>query len=515
MELPALSITTPRPPHGGRTETAPLEPSVRNALRSPTMLRTEVLAGLVVALALIPEAISFSIIAGVDPRVGLFASFTMAVSIAFLGGRPAMISAATGAIALVIAPVMRDYGYDYLIATVMLGGLLQIALGLSGVARVMRFIPRSVMVGFVNALAILIFLAQVPYMVDVPFLVYPMIAIGIAVMVGLPMVTKAVPAPLVAIVALTGFTVLAALTVPNVGDEGDLPDSLPSLFVPNVPLNLDTLKVIAPYALAMALVGLLESLLTAKLVDDVTDTHSQKTREAWGQGVSNIITGFFGGMGGCAMIGQTMINVKASGARTRISTFLAGVFLLILVVGFGDVVAIIPMAALVAVMIMVAIATFDWHSIQPATLRRMPKSETTVMVSTVVVVVATHNLAIGVVVGVMVAMTLFARRVAHLTETHRELVEDRDGNATALYRVTGELFFASSNDLYTQFEYVDDPDTVVIDLTASHIWDASTVASLDAIATKYERKGKTVEIIGLNDESAERHGRLTGQLSGD
>ncbi len=477
------------------------------------MLRTEVLAGLVVALALIPEAISFSIIAGVDPRIGLFASFTMAVSIAFLGGRPAMISAATGAIALVIAPVMRDYGYDYLIATVMLGGILQVALGLGGVAKLMRFIPRSVMVGFVNALAILIFLAQVPYMIDVPWLVYPMIAFGIAVMVGLPRVTKAVPAPLVAIVALTGFTVLAALTVPNVGAEGELPDSLPSLFVPDVPLNLDTLKIIAPYALAMALVGLLESLLTAKLVDDVTDTHSEKTREAWGQGAANIITGFFGGMGGCAMIGQTMINVKASGARTRISTFLAGVFLLILVVGFGDVVAIIPMAALVAVMIIVAVGTFDWHSIQPATLRRMPKSETTVMVSTVVVVVATHNLAIGVVTGVLVAMTLFARRVAHLTETHRELVDDRHGNPTALYRVTGELFFASSNDLYTQFEYVDDPDTVVIDLTASHIWDASTVASLDAITTKYERKGKTVEIIGLNDISAERHGRLTGQLS--
>ncbi len=482
------------------------------ALRSPRMLRTEALAGLVVALALIPEAISFSIIAGVDPRVGLFASFTMAVSIAFLGGRPAMISAATGAIALVIAPVMREYGLDYLIATVILGGLIQVVLGISGVAKLMRFIPRSVMVGFVNALAILIFLAQVPYLVDVPFLVYPMTAIGIAVIVGLPRISNAVPAPLVAIVALTGFTVLAAVTVPNVGDEGELPESLPSLLFPNVPLTLETLQIIAPFALAMAAVGLLESLLTAKLVDDITDTHSEKTREAWGQGAANVITGFFGGMGGCAMIGQTMINVKASGARTRISTFLAGVFLLILVVGFGDVVAIIPMAALVAVMIMVAVGTFDWHSVTPSTLRRMPKSETFVMASTVVVTVTTHNLAIGVGVGVLVAMTLFARRVAHLTETHRELVDDRYGNPTALYRVTGELFFASSNDLYTQFEYAADPDLVVIDLTNSHIWDASTVASLDAITTKYERKGKSVEIIGLNDSSAERHSRLTGQM---
>ena len=282
----------------------------------------------------------------------------------------------------------------------------------------------------------------------------------------------------------------------------------------DVPLTLETLQIIAPYALAMALVGLLESLLTAKLVDDITDTHSDKTREAWGQGGANIITGFFGGMGGCAMIGQTMINVKVSGARTRISTFSAGVLLLVLVVGFGDVVARIPMAALVAVMIMVAVGTFDWHSVAPATLRRMPKSETTVMVSTVVVVVATHNLAIGVAVGVLVAMTLFARRVAHLATTHRELVEDADGEVHARYTVTGELFFASSNDLYTQFEYAEDPERVVIDLSASHVWDASTVASLDAIVTKYERKGKSVEIRGLDEHSTHMHDRLTGQLSG-
>ncbi|WP_067436555.1 SulP family inorganic anion transporter [Nocardioides jensenii] len=487
------------------------EPTVRAALRSPRLLRTEVLAGLVVALALIPEAISFSIIAGVDPRVGLFASFTMAVAISFLGGRPAMISAATGAVALVIAPVMRDHGYDYLIATVLLGGLVQVALALAGVAKLMRFIPRSVMVGFVNALAILIFEAQIDHMIDVPWAVYPMIAVGIAVIVGLPRFSTVIPAPLIAIVALTAFTVMGAVNVPNVGDQGELPDSLPTWFLPDVPLTLDTLQVIAPYALAMAVVGLLESLLTAKLVDDITDTHSDKTREAWGQGAANVVTGFFGGMGGCAMIGQTMINVKVSGARTRISTFLAGTFLLVLVVGFGDVVALIPMAALVAVMVMVSVGTFDWHSIRPATLRRMPRSETSVMVATVVVTVATHNLAIGVVVGVLVAMTLFARRVAHLTETHRELVEDERG-VTAVYRVTGELFFASSNDLYTQFEYADDPHRVVIDLSGSHVWDASTVAALDAITTKYARKGKTVEITGLNANSAERHGRLSGEL---
>ncbi|MFZ5847296.1 MAG: SulP family inorganic anion transporter [Actinomycetota bacterium] len=483
--------------------------SVLAALRSPKRLRTEVLAGLVVALALIPEAISFSIIAGVDPRIGLFASFTMAVSIAFLGGRPAMISAATGAIALVIAPVAREHGLDYFIATVILAGVFQVLLGVAGVAKLMRFIPRSVMVGFVNALAILIFMAQIPHMVDVPWLVYPLIAGGLVIMVALPKLTDAVPAPLVAIVVLTAITVFAAVNVPTVGDEGELPKSLPSLFIPHVPLTIETFRIIAPYALAMALVGLLESLLTAKIVDDVTDTHSNKTREAWGQGAANVITGFFGGMGGCAMIGQTMINVKASSARTRISTFLAGMFLLILVVGLGGLVGVIPMAALVAVMIMVAVGTFDWHSIQRNTLRRMPKSETAVMVSTVAVVVFTHNLAYGVIVGVLVAMVLFARRVAHLTVV--EDVAELDEN-THVYAVRGELFFATSNDLYSQFDYVGAPRNVIIDLTDAHVWDASTVAALDAIQTKFESKGKSVEIIGLNESSAHMHNRLSGHL---
>lgn len=493
------------------TPSSRTEPSVRTALRSPAMLRTEVLAGLVVALALIPEAISFSIIAGVDPRVGLFASFTMAVSIAFLGGRPAMISAATGAVALVIAPVMREHGLEYLIATVILGGLIQGLLALLGIAKLMRFIPRSVMVGFVNSLAILVLLAQVPHLVDVPWLVYPMVAAGVVIIVVFPRLTAAVPAPLVAVVVLTAVAIAAGLDLPTVGDEGELPDSLPSVFVPDVPLTLETLRIIAPYALAMALVGLLESLLTAKLVDDITDTHSNKTREAWGQGAANVITGFLGGLGGCAVIGQTMMNVKVAGARTRLSTFLAGVFLLVLVVGFGDAVATIPMAALVAVMIMVSYTAFDWHSVKPSTLRRMPRSETVVMLVTLVGTVSTENLAIGVVLGVLTAMTLFARRVAHMTWTERTLVEDEEGTV-ALYRVTGQLFFASSNDLYTQFDYVEDPDRVVIDLSAARIWDASTVAALDAIETKYERKGKRVEITGLDRASADRHGRLTGQL---
>ncbi len=497
--------------------------SVRAALRSPRLLRREVLAGLVVALALIPEAISFSILAGVDPQVGLFASFTMAVSIAFLGGRPAMITGATAAIALVIAPVGKQYGLDYLLATVILGGLMQIVFGLAGTAQLMRLLPRSVMVGFVNALAILIFLAQLPHLgVDlhggvhlggVPWVVYPMVAVGIAIMVLLPKITTAVPAPLVAIVLLTGLVLAGGMTVPDVADEGELPRSLPSLLIPDVPFTFETLQIIAPYAFGVAMVGLLESLMTAKLVDDITDSHSNNHRESWGQGGANVITGFFGGMGGCAMLGQTMINVKASGARTRISTFLAGAFLLILIVGFGDIVGKVPMAALVAVMIMVAVSTFDWHSIAPSTLRRIPRSENLVMLTTVVGVVLTHNLAIGVSLGVVLGFMLFARRVYHLVGVQRELVEDAEGNVHAKYTVTGELFFASSNDLYYQFEYADDPERVVIDLSDSHLWDTSTIAALDGITTKYQRKGKKVEIQGLDEASAHMHARLTGQLS--
>ncbi|MGY1682181.1 SulP family inorganic anion transporter [Geodermatophilus sp. SYSU D01176] len=484
------------------------EPRLRRpAWLSPTAARTEVLAGLVVALALIPEAISFSILAGVDPRVGLFSSFVMAVVIAFTGGRPAMITAATGAIALVVAPLAREHGLEYLLAAVVLGGVFQVLLAAAGVARLMRFIPRSVMVGFVNALAILIFTAQLPHLIDVPRLVYPLVIAGLVAIFALPKLTTVVPAPLVSILVLTGLTVAAGIAIPDVGDQGELPDSLPFLALPEVPFTWETMTVIAPYALGIAFVGLMESLMTAKLVDDLTDTHSDKTRESWGQGVANIASGFSGGMGGCAMIGQTMINVK-SGARTRLSTFLSGAFLLVLVVALGDVVAIIPMAALVAVMVFVSIATFDWHSLR--TIHRMPRSETAVMLTTVAGTLLTHNLAIGVGAGVLVACVLFARRVAHLAEVTS--VTGPDGGSR-VYSVTGALFFASSNDLYTQFDYANDPDDVVIDLSDAHVWDASTVATLDAITHKYETRGKTVRIVGLSGHSADRYERHTGQLA--
>ena len=473
-------------------------------------VRNDLLAGLVVALALIPEAIAFSIIAGVDPKVGLYASFSIATIIAFTGGRPGMISAATGAMALLMVTLVKNHGLEYLLAATVLTGVLQIIAGWVRLGALMRFVSRSVVTGFVNALAILIFLAQLPELTNVTWHVYAMTAAGLGIIYGLPYITNAVPSPLVTIVVLTAVSLALELDIRTVGDMGELPDSLPVFLIPNVPLNLETLGIIFPYSLTLMVVGLLESLMTATIVDDLTDTKSDKNRECVGQGIANIATGFIGGMAGCAMIGQSVINVK-SGGRGRLSTLVAGVCLLLLVVFLGDWVAKIPMAALVAVMIMVSVGTFDWHSIKPSTLKRMPKSETTVMVITVAVVVATHNLAVGVVVGVFVASVMFVRRVAHLIDVRREVTEHL-GEARAYYTVEGQLLFASSNDLTTMFEYADDPERVVIDLTKSHIWDASTVAALVAIETKYEQHGKTVEFIGMNDYTTAFHARLTGGL---
>jgi SulP family sulfate permease len=366
------------------------------------------------------------------------------------------------------------------------------------------------MTGFVNALAILIFLAQIPHLTKGGALGYALVAAGLALIFIVPRLTTAIPAPLVAIVVLTAATVLGAIDVPTVGDEGELPDALPILGIPAVPFSVETLVIVAPYSLTLAVVGLLESLMTAKLVDDITETRSDKEREARGQGIANVVTGLFGGMAGCAMIGQTMINVKASGARTRISTFSAGAFLLILVVGLGGIVAVIPMAALVAVMILVSIATFDWHSVAPATLRRLPAGETLIMLVTVAGTVATHNLAIGVGLGVLTAMAVFARRVAHLVDVER--VVDPDGT-TSIYSVTGELFFASDQEFIDSFDFAGDPPNVIIDLSRAHVWDASAVAALDAIETHYARHGVEVEITGLNRRSEELRNTLSGQLA--
>lgn len=463
----------------------------------------EVFGGLAVALALIPEVLSFSILAGLDPRVGLFASVIMAISIAFTGGRPAMVSAAAGAVALVIAPLSHSHGLDYVVATIMLAGILQIILAMLGVAKLMRFIPRSVMTGFVNALGIMMFTAQLPHLRDVPWMVYALVAMGLVIMLVLPRLTTVIPAPLVTILVVTVLAIAFGWEVPDVADQGELPTSLPGLFIPNVPLNLETLELIAPYVVGVALVGLMESLLTAKLVDDITDTHSDKTRESLGQGVGNILSALIGGMGVCAMIGQTMINVKGAQARTRLSTFLAGVFLLILVVVLGETVGRIPMAALVAVMIIVAGTTVDWHSINPRTLRLMPLSETVVMLVTVVGTLLTHNLAVGVVAGVLTASVAFARRVAHFVSV------DLEGST---YSVRGQLFFASSNDLVYAFDYTLPEERVVIDLSGAEIWDASTVATLDSVQEKYADRGVEVEFRGLDGASLQRLERLSGKL---
>jgi len=475
--------------------------SFRYAFSSPARLRMEVFGGIAVALALIPEVLSFSILAGLDPRTGLYASVIMAISIAFTGGRPAMISAAAGAVALVIAPLAKAHGLDYVVAAVLLAGVIQITLGLLGFAKLMRFIPRSVMIGFVNGLGILMFLAQLPYLHDVPWTVYLLVGLGLVLMLGLPRLNPAIPTPLVAIVVVTAVAWAAGWRVPEVADTGELPRGLPGLFLPQIPWNMETFMVIAPYAAAVALVGLMESLLTAKLVDDITDVHSDKTRESLGQGVGNILSAAIGGMGVCAMIGQTMINVKTSGARTRLSTFLAGVFLLILCLGLGDFVGRIPMAGLVAVMIVVAATTVNWHSVRLRTLRLMPLSETLCMVITVVGTVLTKNLAIGVILGVIAATLAFAQKVAHLVS-----VEE---TAPGKYQVLGQLFFASSNDLVYSFNYRAAESTVIIDLSKAEIWDASAVAALDSVRQKYSQHGVIVEFRGLDGPSQGRLARLS------
>ncbi|MHA3685095.1 SulP family inorganic anion transporter [Leucobacter sp. HY1908] len=482
-------------------------PSTLQALRKPRLLTTEVLAGVVTTLALIPEVISFSVIAGVDPKVSLIASVVLAVSMSILGGRPAMITAAAGAVALVVAPLTREHGVEYLLPAVVLAGLVQILFGVLGLARLMRFIPRSVMIGFVNALGILIFTAQLPHVIGVPWLVYSLFALTLLIVIVLPRVTSAVPAPLVAIMVVTAIVMVAHLTVPTVGDQGPVSGGLPGITPWLAPLNLETLSIVWPTALSIAFVGLMETLLTAKLVDDMTGTRSHKGRESWALGVANILAGFWGGIAGCAMIGQTMVNVKLGRARTRVSTFVAGVFLLALITVFSDVMERIPMVALAAIMMVVAVTTIDFHSVRPATLKRMPRSETFVMLATVAIVVATGNLAIGVGAGVLIAMVLFARRVAHVVTVTRVAHAD-----AVIYAVRGPLFFGSSNDLVEQFTYADDALPVTIDFSAAQIWDASTVAALDSVQSKYAEHGTQVTFVGLDARSSGLRDRLSGFL---
>ena len=458
-------------------------------------IRADILAGLVVALALIPEAIAFSIIAGVDPKVGLYASFSIAVIVAITGGRPGMISAATAATAVLMVTLVKDYGLQYLLAATVLAGLLQIVAGLLKLGMVMRFVSRSVMTGFVNALAILIFMAQLPELIDVPYLTYIMVAAGLGIIYLFPRLTKAVPSPLVCIIVLTVITLLLGLDIRNVGDMGELPDSLPIFLLPDIPLTFETLQIILPYSAAVAAVGLLESLMTASIVDELTDTRSDKNRECIGQGIANTATGFIGGMAGCAMIGQSIINVK-SGGRGRLSTFCAGIFLLFMIVFLGDWVKLIPMAALVAIMIMVSIGTFSWSSL--LNLRTHPRSSSVVMLATVIVVVATHNLAIGVLVGVLFSGIFFAWKISQIFRVSSTLSEDEQ---TRTYLVEGQLFFASSDEFTASFDFKESLEKIVIDVSHAHIWDISSVQALDMVVLKFRREGSEVEIIGLNEAS--------------
>ena len=460
-------------------------------------IRADVLAGLVVGLALIPEAIAFSIIAGVDPKVGLYASFCIAVVISFVGGRPAMISAATGAMALVMASLVKEHGLQYLLAATLLTGVLQILAGYLKLAKLMRFVSKSVVIGFVNALAILIFMAQLPELINVTWHVYALVGLGLAIIYLfplLPKIGKLIPSPLVCIIVISLIAVGFGIDIRTVGDMGELPDTLPVFLLPDIPLNLETLQIILPYSIALAAVGLLESMMTATIIDEMTDTPSDKFQECKGQGIANIASGFMGGMAGCAMIGQSMINVK-SGGLTRLSTFSAGVFLLILVVFISDWLKVIPMAALVAVMIMVSISTFEWKSLTG--FKSNPKSSNVVMIATVIVVVATHNLALGVLTGVLLSALFLANKLENDIR-----VDSYIENDARVYDLKGQIFFSSSEKFMQGFNFQEPISKVIIDLTHSHIWDVTSVAMLDSVVNKFQRNGVNVTVRGLNEASS-------------
>ncbi|MFK8935098.1 SulP family inorganic anion transporter [Acinetobacter junii] len=460
-------------------------------------IRADVLAGLVVGLALIPEAIAFSIIAGVDPKVGLYASFCIAVVISFVGGRPAMISAATGAMALVMASLVKEHGLQYLLAATLLTGVLQILAGYLKLAKLMRFVSKSVVIGFVNALAILIFMAQLPELINVTWHVYALVGLGLAIIYLfplLPKIGKLIPSPLVCIIVISLIAVGFGIDIRTVGDMGELPDTLPVFLLPDIPLNLETLQIILPYSIALAAVGLLESMMTATIIDEMTDTPSDKFQECKGQGIANIASGFMGGMAGCAMIGQSMINVK-SGGLTRLSTFSAGVFLLILVVFISDWLKVIPMAALVAVMIMVSISTFEWKSLTG--FKSNPQSSNVVMIATVIVVVATHNLALGVLTGVLLSALFLANKLENDIR-----VESYIENDARVYDLKGQIFFSSSEKFMQSFNFQEPISKVIIDLTHSHIWDVTSVAMLDSVVNKFQRNGVNVTVRGLNEASS-------------
>lgn len=451
-------------------------------------VRGDILAGIVVALALIPEAIAFSIIAGVDPMVGLYASFCITVIISFIGGRPGMISAATGSMALLMIPLVKDYGLNYLLAATILTGIIQVFFGVFKIANLMKFIPRAVMIGFVNSLAILIFMAQVPHFIGISSMTYVFVAITLVIVYTVPRFIKSVPAPLIAIVLLTAVSIFMKVDLRTVGDLGAIERSFPTFFIPNVPFSIGTLKIIFPYSISLAVVGLMESLLTASLVDDMTETESDKNKECKGQGVANIVTGFFGGMGGCAMIGQSVINVK-SGGRGRLSTLVAGVFLMFLIIVLGDFVVQIPMPVLVGIMIMVSIGTFDWSSF--SYLRKAPKGDAVVMLATVFIVLATKDLSKGVIAGVILSAIFFVAKVSKI-----QVIEQNK-----IFTIKGPLFFASVQGFVESFDYTLKNENITINFEHTQVWDDSAVGAIDKVVLKYQENNNTVAIKGLNSSS--------------
>ncbi|QRA17037.1 SulP family inorganic anion transporter [Staphylococcus shinii] len=453
---------------------------------------TNILAGIVVALALIPEAISFSIIAGVDPMVGLYSSFIIAVVISFVGGRPAMISAATGSVALVIVPLVRDHGVQYLLAATILMGIIQIIFGILKIGRLMKFIPNSVMIGFVNALAIMIFLTQIKHIFGISFATYLFVIITLLIIYLLPRIFNKIPAPLIAIILLTITYLVTGANVETVGDLGEIKRSLPQFFIPDVPFNIETLKIIFPYALSMAIVGLVESLLTARIVDQATDTYSSKNQESRGQGIANVITGFFGAMGGCAMIGQSVINVR-SGATTRLSTFTAGVFLIILIIVFGNWVVEIPMPILAAIMVMVSVGTFNWRSFK--FIKKAPRTDALVMILTVAIVLITSNLALGVIVGIIVSALCFATKISNVSVQYEEI------NHAIYYNIKGQIFFVSIDSLMNQLDLELHDKTIYLNFKEAHLWDDSAVNAIDTLIENYHKKNNKIYVQHLNKDS--------------
>lgn len=456
--------------------------------------KQDILSGMVVAIALIPEAIGFSIIAGVNPMMGLYASFCIAMITAFFGGRQGMISAATGAMALLLVNLVKDYGIEYMLAATILTGIIQLILGYLKIGNLLKFIPRPVMIGFVNALAILIFKAQLPYFQGESIWIYALVAIGLLVIYLFPKINKTIPSPLIAIIAVTVLASVLGIKTTTIGDIGNISSTLPKFLIPNVPVSLETLKIILPYSISLSIVGLVESLLTAQLLDDLTHTKSNKNRECMGQGVANVVSGLFGGMAGCAMIGQSIINFK-SGGRGRLSTFVAGLFLMILIILLNKFVVIIPIAALISVMIVVSISTFDWKSLKR--LKMVPKTDSIVMISTVVVVLFTHNLAFGVIVGVILSALFFASKIS---EVHVEKFEKSD---VVEYKVSGQLFFSSTTSFINHFSFEEKSKTINIDLSNVRIWDESAVDCIDKLVFRFRKNDNNVNLVGMSTKCKE------------